>query len=211
MIGGILVSTIGAGMQSLIGAPRLLQAMSKDRLMPIIKPFEEARLFPNSKCSKPPPAASPEDQEAQAEAEAVKTAALEPHRALALTWSIAIVLFAIGDVDGITPLLSMFFLLYAPPSISPWRSFALRCHVVSTMLFPLHLHSVVMLFPPCATLWMPRRESPPSNLARRPLTALAQLLLRRLLLSARPHDPRCPKLPPEFQVRPPPKQTFRVA
>ncbi len=37
---GSLLSTIGAGLQSLTGAPRLLQAISKDGIIPFLAPFE---------------------------------------------------------------------------------------------------------------------------------------------------------------------------
>lgn len=37
---GSLLSTCGAGLQSLTGAPRLLQAISKDQIIPFLKPFE---------------------------------------------------------------------------------------------------------------------------------------------------------------------------
>ena len=37
---GSLLSTIGAGLQSLTGAPRLLQAIAKDGIIPFLKPFE---------------------------------------------------------------------------------------------------------------------------------------------------------------------------
>lgn len=37
---GSLLSTIGAGLQSLTGAPRLLQAIAKDQIIPFLKPFE---------------------------------------------------------------------------------------------------------------------------------------------------------------------------
>jgi len=36
---GSLLSTIGAGMQSLTGAPRLLQAIAKDGIIPLLEPF----------------------------------------------------------------------------------------------------------------------------------------------------------------------------
>ena len=36
---GSLLSTIGAGLQSLTGAPRLLQAISKDGIIPFLAPF----------------------------------------------------------------------------------------------------------------------------------------------------------------------------
>ena len=37
---GSLLSTIGAGLQSLTGAPRLLQAISKDNIIPFLAPFQ---------------------------------------------------------------------------------------------------------------------------------------------------------------------------
>lgn len=36
---GSLLSTIGAGLQSLTGAPRLLQAIAKDDIIPFLAPF----------------------------------------------------------------------------------------------------------------------------------------------------------------------------
>ena len=37
---GAFLSTIGAGLQSLVGAPRLLQAIAKDGIIPFLKvPF----------------------------------------------------------------------------------------------------------------------------------------------------------------------------
>jgi potassium/chloride transporter 4/5/6 len=38
---GSLLSTIGAGLQSLTGAPRLLQAISKDGIIPFLEPFQQ--------------------------------------------------------------------------------------------------------------------------------------------------------------------------
>jgi len=37
---GIVMSCLGAGLQSLTGAPKLLQAIANDNLMPILKPFQ---------------------------------------------------------------------------------------------------------------------------------------------------------------------------
>lgn len=37
---GSLLSTIGAGLQSLTGAPRLLQAIAKDQIIPFLAPVE---------------------------------------------------------------------------------------------------------------------------------------------------------------------------
>lgn len=35
------MATIGAGMQSLTGAPRLLQAISADEVIPFLRPFQK--------------------------------------------------------------------------------------------------------------------------------------------------------------------------
>ena len=37
---GIILSSLGAGLQSLTGAPRLLQAIANDNLMPFLRPFQ---------------------------------------------------------------------------------------------------------------------------------------------------------------------------
>ncbi len=79
---GALLSTIGAGLQSLTGAPRLLQAIAKDGFIPMLNPF--ATLDNRG----------------------------EPCRALVLTVCIAEVGIIMGDLDLIAPLLSMFFLLF---------------------------------------------------------------------------------------------------
>lgn len=39
---GCFLSTVGAGMQSLTGAPRLLQAIADDDLIPFLSPFRAA-------------------------------------------------------------------------------------------------------------------------------------------------------------------------
>merc|ERR1719433_1580472 len=78
---GSLLSTIGAGLQSLTGAPRLLQAIAKDQIIPFLKPFETV------------------------------SAKGEPVRALALTLIISECAVLMGNVDEIAPLLSMFFLM----------------------------------------------------------------------------------------------------
>ena len=36
---GITFSSVGAGLQSLVGAPRVLQAIAKDNLLPFLRPF----------------------------------------------------------------------------------------------------------------------------------------------------------------------------
>ncbi|XP_059478016.1 solute carrier family 12 member 6 isoform X3 [Neocloeon triangulifer] len=78
---GSFLSTLGAGLQSLTGAPRLLQAIAKDGIIPFLQPF------------------------------AVSSSRGEPTRALILTACICQCGVLLGNVDILAPLLSMFFLM----------------------------------------------------------------------------------------------------
>ncbi|XP_042226146.1 solute carrier family 12 member 4-like isoform X3 [Homarus americanus] len=78
---GSLLSTIGAGLQSLTGAPRLMQAISKDGIIPFLVPFAKS------------------------------SARGEPLRALLMTGCICQFGILIGNLDYIAPILSMFFLM----------------------------------------------------------------------------------------------------
>ncbi|XP_025993316.1 solute carrier family 12 member 4 isoform X2 [Solenopsis invicta] len=78
---GSFLSTLGAGLQSLTGAPRLLQAIAKDGIIPFLTPF------------------------------AVSSSRGEPTRALLLTVMICQCGILLGNVDYLAPLLSMFFLM----------------------------------------------------------------------------------------------------
>ncbi|ODM89739.1 Solute carrier family 12 member 6 [Orchesella cincta] len=78
---GAFLSTIGAGLQSLTGAPRLLQAIARDGVIPILEPFCASSLKG------------------------------EPTRALLLTLVICECGVLLGNVDYLAPLLSMFFLM----------------------------------------------------------------------------------------------------
>ncbi|KAG8200488.1 hypothetical protein JTE90_000568 [Oedothorax gibbosus] len=78
---GSLLSTIGAGIQSLTGAPRLLQAIAKDGIIPFINVFE----YSNSRN--------------------------EPTYALFLTLTICELGILIGNLDHIAPILTMCFLM----------------------------------------------------------------------------------------------------
>ncbi|XP_067626916.1 solute carrier family 12 member 4 isoform X4 [Eurosta solidaginis] len=78
---GSFLSTLGAGLQSLTGAPRLLQAIAKDEIIPFLSPF------------------------------AVSSKRGEPTRALLLTVIICQCGILLGNVDLLAPLLSMFFLM----------------------------------------------------------------------------------------------------
>ncbi|XP_053986701.1 solute carrier family 12 member 4 isoform X2 [Hylaeus volcanicus] len=78
---GSFLSTLGAGLQSLTGAPRLLQAIAKDGIIPFLTPF------------------------------ATSSKRGEPTRALVLTIIICQCGILLGNVDYLAPLLSMFFLM----------------------------------------------------------------------------------------------------
>ncbi|XP_055934757.1 solute carrier family 12 member 7-like isoform X2 [Argiope bruennichi] len=78
---GSLLSTIGAGIQSLTGAPRLLQAIARDGIIPFLNVFE----YSNSRN--------------------------EPTKALFLTLTICECGILIGNLDHIAPILTMCFLM----------------------------------------------------------------------------------------------------
>ncbi|KAJ8673106.1 hypothetical protein QAD02_004367, partial [Eretmocerus hayati] len=78
---GSFLSTLGAGLQSLTGAPRLLQAIAKDGIIPFLAPFAKS------------------------------SSRGEPTRALLLTLGICQCGILLGNVDYLAPLLSMFFLM----------------------------------------------------------------------------------------------------
>ncbi|XP_008208470.1 solute carrier family 12 member 4 isoform X2 [Nasonia vitripennis] len=78
---GSFLSTLGAGLQSLTGAPRLLQAIAKDSIIPFLAPFAKS------------------------------SSRGEPTRALILTILICQCGILLGNVDYLAPLLSMFFLM----------------------------------------------------------------------------------------------------
>ncbi|KAI4824070.1 hypothetical protein KUCAC02_012613 [Chaenocephalus aceratus] len=78
---GSFFSTCGAGLQSLTGAPRLLQAISRDGIIPFL------RVFGHGKANG------------------------EPTWALLLTTSICEIGILIASLDAVAPILSMFFLM----------------------------------------------------------------------------------------------------
>nr|XP_018900328.1 PREDICTED: solute carrier family 12 member 4 isoform X2 [Bemisia tabaci] len=78
---GSFLSTLGAGLQSLTGAPRLLQAIAKDEIIPFLAPFAKS------------------------------SSRGEPTRALLFTLFICQCGILLGNVDYLAPLLSMFFLM----------------------------------------------------------------------------------------------------
>eukprot|EP00117_Sycon_ciliatum_P037425 scpid38063/ scgid28000/ Solute carrier family 12 member 2; Basolateral Na-K-Cl symporter; Bumetanide-sensitive sodium-(potassium)-chloride cotransporter 1 len=80
---GIFSATLSSALASLVGAPKVFQAVCKDRLFPLIHVF--------AKGSGP--------------------SGTEPHRGYFLTFFIAICFILIGDLDAIAPIISNFFLL----------------------------------------------------------------------------------------------------
>eukprot|EP00794_Sanderia_malayensis_P018826 gene18826-20722_t len=78
---GSFLSTVGAGLQSLTGAPRLLQAISKDGIIPFLNVF------------------------------ATSSKGGEPQRALLLTIAISEIGIIIASLDAVAPIITMFFLM----------------------------------------------------------------------------------------------------
>lgn len=77
---GIILSTLGAALQSLTGAPRLLAAIANDDIIPILKYFKAAD-------------------------------GTEPHLATLFTAFICAACVVLGNLDLISPVITMFFLL----------------------------------------------------------------------------------------------------
>uniref|UniRef100_A0A1D1XEN2 Cation-chloride cotransporter 1 n=1 Tax=Anthurium amnicola TaxID=1678845 RepID=A0A1D1XEN2_9ARAE len=85
---GIILSTLGAALQSLTGAPRLLAAIANDDILPVLKYFKV-------------------------------TEGSEPHLATLFSAFICVGCVVIGNLDLITPTITMFFLLcYAGVNLS---------------------------------------------------------------------------------------------
>ncbi|KAL9251398.1 Cation-chloride cotransporter 1-like protein [Drosera capensis] len=85
---GIILSTLGAALQSLVGAPRLLAAIANDDILPVLNYFKVAD-------------------------------GAEPHLATLFTAFICIACVVIGNLDLISPTITMFYLLcYAGVNLS---------------------------------------------------------------------------------------------
>ncbi|KAK3155580.1 hypothetical protein QOZ80_2BG0205110 [Eleusine coracana subsp. coracana] len=85
---GIILSTLGAALQSMTGAPRLLAAIANDDILPVLNCFKAYE-------------------------------GTEPHVATLFTSFICIACVVIGNLDLITPTITMFFLLcYAGVNLS---------------------------------------------------------------------------------------------
>lgn len=79
---GVIAATLSSAMASFLGAPRILQSLSKDRIFPFLLPFAKG--------------AGPHDN---------------PRRAVLLATGIALITIAMGDLNFIAPIVSMFFLI----------------------------------------------------------------------------------------------------
>jgi amino acid transporter len=79
---GVMAATLSSALASFLGAPRILQAMARDQILPPLRSFAAG--------------AGP---------------AHNPRRAVGLTAAIAFVVLALGELDGVARLISMFFLI----------------------------------------------------------------------------------------------------
>lgn len=79
---GVITATLSSAMASLMGAPRILQSLSRDRIFPVFNWFSVGAGSSNN-----------------------------PRRALILSLVIALAVVSLGDLDVVAPIVSMFFLI----------------------------------------------------------------------------------------------------
>ncbi|NND04099.1 MAG: amino acid permease [Acidimicrobiia bacterium] len=82
IVAGVVAATLSSAMASFLGAPRILQSMASDRIFPILNSFAKGH----------GPSAN-------------------PRRAVLLSLLIALVTVALGELNVIAPVVSMFFLI----------------------------------------------------------------------------------------------------
>jgi amino acid transporter len=82
IVAGVFAATLSSALGSMMGAPRILQALARDRVLPILAPF--------GKGSGP---------------------AGEPRRATIVSFAIAQAGLMLGDLDAIAPVITMFFMI----------------------------------------------------------------------------------------------------
>ncbi|MBS3759715.1 MAG: amino acid permease, partial [Desulfobacterales bacterium] len=82
VLAGMIAATLSSGMASFMGAPRILQSLSADRIFPFLLPFAKG--------------AGP---------------ANNPRRGVLLSGAIALFTIALGNLNLIAPIVSMFFLI----------------------------------------------------------------------------------------------------
>jgi amino acid transporter len=79
---GVIAATLSSGMASFLGAPRILQSMARDRIFPFLAPFARG-----------------------------VGATGNPRRGVLLSCGIAFATVALGRLNLIAPVVSMFFLI----------------------------------------------------------------------------------------------------
>lgn len=79
---GVVAATLSSALASFLGAPRILQALSSDRIFPFLAPFARGEGSANN-----------------------------PRRAVLLTLGIALFVVSLGGINLIAPIVSMFFLI----------------------------------------------------------------------------------------------------
>jgi amino acid transporter len=79
---GVFAATLSSALASFLGAPRILQSLAKDDVFPLLKPFAQG-----------------------------SGATANPRRAMLLTAAVAVAIVALGDLNLIASLVSMFFLI----------------------------------------------------------------------------------------------------
>ena len=82
ILAGVLAATLSSAMASFMGAPRILQSLSQDRLFPLLTPFAKGSGETDN-----------------------------PRRALLLAAVVALLTIGLGELDLIAPVVSMFFLI----------------------------------------------------------------------------------------------------
>ena len=82
VIAGVVAATLSSAMASFLGAPRILQSLAGDRIIPILVPFAKGY-----------------------------GAAANPRRGVLLSAAIALATIALGNLNFIAPVVSMFFLI----------------------------------------------------------------------------------------------------
>lgn len=82
---GVIGATLSSALASLMGAPRILQALAADDIFPVLRPF--------------------------AEGAAVEGSPSNPRRALMLTGLISLVIIALGNLNAVAAIVSMFFVI----------------------------------------------------------------------------------------------------
>jgi amino acid transporter len=79
---GVIAATLSSAMASFLGGPRIMQSLASDRIFPVLGFFAKGH-----------------------------GSAANPRRAVLLTLAIALGTIALGDLDAIAPVVSMFFLI----------------------------------------------------------------------------------------------------